>query len=190
MQARRNEGEVITTAYQTRLLQKSIENFDCDTMAVVIFSWAHTSQETKMFRPKKPQHTRAYRMGQELCVHVQGYHLELTSTVLGLRRRPYDKDFHTLLNVSEQDIVNIPTQNGKYCVSRERRSRDMQGANMAYKTSPRTCLKTTITLSSVPRKAGAVELAGKSVANLLVGAAVVNHQGAPGMEQAAVPGND
>eukprot|EP00971_Amphidinium_carterae_P161108 3194679-Amphidinium_carterae.1 len=92
LQTRRIDGEVITTAHQTRLLQESIENFDCDTMAVVVFSWAHTSKETKMFRPTKPQHTRTYRTG---------YHLELTSTVLGLR--PRNKDFHTVLNVVVTD---------------------------------------------------------------------------------------
>eukprot|EP00971_Amphidinium_carterae_P009280 183155-Amphidinium_carterae.1 len=96
MTQRRANGEVIVSGHQIRLLQDSIEDFGCDTMTVVLFSWAHTSKEEKQFQPKKPQHLKVWRSGRECSVNVQGYHLELTSTVLGLR--PRDKDFHTLLN--------------------------------------------------------------------------------------------
>eukprot|EP00971_Amphidinium_carterae_P160878 3189782-Amphidinium_carterae.2 len=128
LQTRRIDGEVITTTYQTRLLQESMENFDCDTMAVVVFSWAHTSKETKMFRPMKQQHTRAYRMGQEFCIHVQGYHLELTSTVLGLR--PRDKDFDTLLNIVVTDWDVLYKQN---FMNAAERVRYLQHTNAEWK---------------------------------------------------------
>eukprot|EP00971_Amphidinium_carterae_P020478 403210-Amphidinium_carterae.1 len=71
---------------------------------VVVFSWAHTSVEGKRFQPKKQQHLKGWKAGQEYSINVQGYHLELTSTVLGLR--PRDKDFHTLLNVVVNDWAN------------------------------------------------------------------------------------
>eukprot|EP00971_Amphidinium_carterae_P338485 6475846-Amphidinium_carterae.1 len=94
-------GEVIVPGHQTRLLQDSIEDFGCDTMAVVVFSWAHTSVEGKGFVPRKPQHLKGWKQGQEYFLHVQGYHLELTASILGLRTR--DKDFHTLLNIVISD---------------------------------------------------------------------------------------
>eukprot|EP00971_Amphidinium_carterae_P134875 2672752-Amphidinium_carterae.2 len=65
MTRRRMAGEVIVPAHQTRLLQDSIEDFGCDTMAVVVFSWAHTSVEGKTFRPRKQQHLKGWKVGQE-----------------------------------------------------------------------------------------------------------------------------
>eukprot|EP00971_Amphidinium_carterae_P298204 5925519-Amphidinium_carterae.1 len=103
MSERRDNGEIITVQHQTRILQDAIAdlNSDCDTMTCVVFSWAHTSVEGKSFIPTKAQHLKGWRLGQEYFLHVQGYHLELTATVLGLR--PRDKDFHTLLNIVIND---------------------------------------------------------------------------------------
>eukprot|EP00971_Amphidinium_carterae_P321052 6381872-Amphidinium_carterae.1 len=98
MRSRRDNGEIILPAHQTRILQDAVQDLNCDTMAVVVFSWAHTSVEAKSFTPTKAQHLKGWRLGQEYFLHVQGYHLELTASILGLR--PRDKDFHTLLNVA------------------------------------------------------------------------------------------
>eukprot|EP00971_Amphidinium_carterae_P258411 5128873-Amphidinium_carterae.1 len=60
MTRRRMAGEVIVPAHQTRLdpsgFDRRFKEFGCDTMAVVVFSWAHTLVEGKAFRPRKPQH--------------------------------------------------------------------------------------------------------------------------------------
>eukprot|EP00971_Amphidinium_carterae_P056407 1114152-Amphidinium_carterae.1 len=101
MKAQRDAGDTSVPAHQTRLLQDAVEDFGCDAMAVVVFSWAHTSVEGKAFQPTKPQHLKGWKPGQEYFIHVQGYHLELTATILGLR--PRDKDFHTLLNIVIND---------------------------------------------------------------------------------------
>eukprot|EP00971_Amphidinium_carterae_P144636 2866145-Amphidinium_carterae.2 len=101
MRSRRDDGEVIVPAHQTRLLQDSVEDLGCDTMAVVVVSWAHTSVDGKSFIPTKAQNLKGWKQGQEFFLHVQGYHLELTASILGLR--PRDKDFHTLLNVVIND---------------------------------------------------------------------------------------
>eukprot|EP00971_Amphidinium_carterae_P280336 5565370-Amphidinium_carterae.1 len=64
MKQRRDNGEVITTAHQTRILQDAIADLtsDCDAMACVVFSWAHTSPEGKSFIPTKPQHLKGWRL--------------------------------------------------------------------------------------------------------------------------------
>eukprot|EP00971_Amphidinium_carterae_P202569 4019496-Amphidinium_carterae.1 len=64
MRSRRDQGEVITSAHQTRILQDSIEDLGCDAMAVVVFSWAHTSVEAKSFTPTKAQHLKGWKLGQ------------------------------------------------------------------------------------------------------------------------------
>lgn len=101
MKRMKEAGEIITAETRTRLLQESIEDFGCDTMAVILFSWAHSNERVHAFTPSKPQHRKAHRPGMEYNIHVLGYHLELTSTVLGLR--PKDRDFHTILNIIATD---------------------------------------------------------------------------------------
>eukprot|EP00971_Amphidinium_carterae_P167712 3323056-Amphidinium_carterae.1 len=71
MRERRDNGEVFTAQHQTRILQDAIAdlNSDCDTMACVVFSWAHTSVEGKKFMPTKPQHLKGWKLGQEYFLH-------------------------------------------------------------------------------------------------------------------------
>eukprot|EP00971_Amphidinium_carterae_P032429 638675-Amphidinium_carterae.1 len=69
MRSRRDQGEVINSAHQTRILQDSIDDLGCDTMAVVVFSWAHTSVEGKSFTPTKAQHLKGWKLGQEYFLH-------------------------------------------------------------------------------------------------------------------------
>eukprot|EP00971_Amphidinium_carterae_P345945 6487153-Amphidinium_carterae.2 len=94
-------------------------------MAVVMFSWAHTSKEAHQFTPK------SYRMGQKYNIYVQGYHLELTASVLGLR--PKDKDFHTLLNIVDTDWASLYKQ---HFMSDIARACNQQHTNSKWKRLP------------------------------------------------------
>eukprot|EP00971_Amphidinium_carterae_P274666 5450399-Amphidinium_carterae.1 len=64
MKDRRDNGEIIVPAHQTRILQDAVDELGCDTMAVVVFSWAHTSVEAKAFIPTKTQHLKGWKIGQ------------------------------------------------------------------------------------------------------------------------------
>eukprot|EP00971_Amphidinium_carterae_P081988 1622154-Amphidinium_carterae.1 len=66
MRDRRDNGEIITATHQTRILQDAIADLNsaCDTMACVVFSWAHTSVEGQAFMPTKPQHFKGWKLGQ------------------------------------------------------------------------------------------------------------------------------
>eukprot|EP00971_Amphidinium_carterae_P305656 6074317-Amphidinium_carterae.1 len=78
--------------------------------------------------PTKAQHLKGWRLGQECFLHVQGYHLELTATVLGLR--PRDKDFHTLLNIVINDWASVYKQN---FMSEMQKAQNAQRSNSEWK---------------------------------------------------------